>query len=53
MTGEGDSLKVDPSEMLKWARGSPWNAGMVSFVHELEKWRDEGNLRGIEVSAAA
>ncbi|KAI1376400.1 FAD/NAD(P)-binding domain-containing protein [Hypoxylon crocopeplum] len=39
-----------PEDMMKRARASPYSAGMIAFVRELEKWREEGKLNGIEVT---
>ncbi|ETS85333.1 hypothetical protein PFICI_03358 [Pestalotiopsis fici W106-1] len=51
LNGEGEALRVqDPVSMLKKARGSIWPTGIVGFAHELEAWRAEGKLQGIDVS---
>ncbi|KAI0153900.1 hypothetical protein BJ166DRAFT_533973 [Pestalotiopsis sp. NC0098] len=49
---EGEAFKVpqDPASMLKKARGSIWPTGIVGFTRELEAWRAEGKLQGLEVS---
>ncbi|KAI1810960.1 FAD/NAD(P)-binding domain-containing protein [Poronia punctata] len=47
--GEGKSQE----ELIKLARRSPWPAGMPAFMEVFAKWRDEGNLEGMTVKAAA
>ncbi|KAI2618418.1 FAD/NAD(P)-binding domain-containing protein [Hypoxylon sp. NC1633] len=45
---------VDPNatleDQIKRARMSPYSAGMLEFVEELRKWREEGSLSGFDVS---
>ncbi|KAI1400495.1 FAD/NAD(P)-binding domain-containing protein [Hypoxylon fuscum] len=36
-------------ELMKKARASPYSGGMLGFVKELQDWREEGNMSGIEV----
>lgn len=51
--GYGENSKItDPKETLKRARGSVWAEGSQSFLEYLQKWRDEGSLRGLSVLAA-
>ncbi|CAJ2501307.1 Uu.00g041600.m01.CDS01 [Anthostomella pinea] len=39
-------------EMMNGARRAPWGGGLVTFKRELSRWREEGDLSGIAVSAA-
>ena len=51
---EGEALKMPPAEdhvaMMKRAKSSIWYKGMVDFTRELETWRKDGKLEGLEVS---
>lgn len=47
--GGGDS---SPEAMAKKARGVPWGSGMLSYLDELERWREEGTLSGVKVTTA-
>jgi len=50
---EGEIDRVSSMEdRMKAARGSIWGEGIASYVKILEEWRDEGTLRGLEVTAA-
>jgi hypothetical protein len=54
MTNEGEALKIpqDEQEMFKGAKAGPWPDGMIRYVRELEAWRADGKLTGIDVSVA-
>lgn len=54
MTSEGEALKVsgDQQEMLKGAKSGPWPNGMIRYIREIEAWRADGKLHGLEISAA-
>ncbi|KAI1259301.1 FAD/NAD(P)-binding domain-containing protein [Xylariaceae sp. FL1019] len=41
-----------PEELFKNASRSPFSAGLPAFIKEIEKWRAEGKLSGVTVSAA-
>ncbi|KAF2111209.1 hypothetical protein BDV96DRAFT_499888 [Lophiotrema nucula] len=49
--GEAAAI-TDPAEKAKRARGSTWSEGALSFLDYLQKWRDEGSLKGLKVTAA-
>lgn len=48
--GENDR-PAETEEQIKAARGAPWGEGMLSYVEILRKWREEGSLKGLEISA--
>ncbi|KAI0117428.1 FAD/NAD(P)-binding domain-containing protein [Daldinia grandis] len=50
--GKAADPTASPEEQMKQARGSPYSGGLVEYIRELQEWRDEGNLRGIEVTAS-
>lgn len=54
MTNEGEAMQMSqaPEEMIKSAKGGPWPGGMIKYIRELETWRADGSLQGIEVSVA-
>ena len=52
MEGEIDRVKGQ-EEQMKAARGAIWGEGMMSYVGVIEGWRGQGNLRGLEIMAAA
>ncbi|KAF9893918.1 hypothetical protein FE257_008889 [Aspergillus nanangensis] len=49
--GEGTRI-TDPEEKVKRARGSAWSEGTVSFLDYIQKWRDEGLLKGLSITSA-
>ncbi|KAF4842326.1 FAD-binding monooxygenase ausC [Colletotrichum siamense] len=49
--GHGQAASEDPEEKKKQARGVVWAEGTVSFLDYIGKWRDEGKLRGLSVTA--
>lgn len=49
--GEGSRI-TNPDEKLKRARGVAWSEGTVSFLEYIQKWRDEGSLKGLSVTSA-
>ncbi|WYZ44677.1 hypothetical protein EsH8_VII_001113 [Colletotrichum jinshuiense] len=49
--GHGQAPPQDPEEKKKQARGVVWAEGTVSFLEYIGKWRDEGKLRGLTVTA--
>ncbi|KAL0568846.1 hypothetical protein V5O48_013132, partial [Marasmius crinis-equi] len=52
MTNEGDATHVgSPEEMMRRARASINSKGIIPYMRELEGWRDEGSMKGFEVSA--
>lgn len=57
MTLEGEALKMPAADdmvgMMKKAKASIWQRGMVDFTRVMEKWRDDGKLEGLEVSIGA
>ncbi|KAL4733404.1 hypothetical protein BDV11DRAFT_213937 [Aspergillus similis] len=51
--GHGDSFNVtDPGERARRARGVTWSEGTISFLQYISTWRDEGNLKGLDVIPA-
>jgi len=42
-------LAHDPEAQMKQARKSTWSQGIASYVSVIENWRDEGNMKGLEV----
>ncbi|KAI2619544.1 FAD/NAD(P)-binding domain-containing protein [Hypomontagnella submonticulosa] len=42
--------KATQEDMMKRARASPYSGGILAFIKELQEWRDEGKLAGIEVT---
>ncbi|KAL0573796.1 hypothetical protein V5O48_008149 [Marasmius crinis-equi] len=53
MNNEGDlGLGGSQEEMMKKARGSPYAKGMMLYLREIEAWREEGSMTGIEVNTA-
>ena len=50
---EGAADRIPPEQRMKAAQRSPWGDGMVSYVEELERWRDNGEMDGIEFRAGA
>ncbi|KAF5501119.1 FAD-binding monooxygenase ausC [Colletotrichum siamense] len=59
LNNEGQGLRMtlglekapSPDNMAKAARAAPWSAGMPSYLHEIEAFQAEGELRGFTVSA--
>ncbi|KAJ0298328.1 hypothetical protein COL5a_002872 [Colletotrichum fioriniae] len=49
--GHGQAASDDPKERAKQARGVVWAEGTVSFLQYIGRWRNEGKLDGISVSA--
>ncbi|OHE94801.1 cyclohexanone monooxygenase [Colletotrichum orchidophilum] len=49
--GHGQAASKDPKEKAKQARGVVWAEGTVSFLEYTGRWRDEGNLEGLYISA--
>jgi cation diffusion facilitator CzcD-associated flavoprotein CzcO len=47
---EGELDKAPPEMQMILAKSGLWGHGIESFVRVLEKWREEANLQGIEVS---
>ncbi|KAL7628561.1 hypothetical protein AAE478_000076 [Parahypoxylon ruwenzoriense] len=41
-----------PADQLRKARASPYSGGMLGFVEELRRWREEGSLKGVEVTVS-
>ncbi|KAH6654508.1 hypothetical protein BKA67DRAFT_518121 [Truncatella angustata] len=54
LTNEGEALQMSqaPEEMMKSAKAGPWPDGMLRYIRELEEWRADGKLHGVEVSVA-
>ncbi|KAI1477690.1 FAD/NAD(P)-binding domain-containing protein [Daldinia eschscholtzii] len=54
INNEGKAIDptASPQEQMKQARASPYSAGLNAYIKELQDWRDEGNLKGIEVTAS-
>ncbi|KAI1495690.1 hypothetical protein F5X99DRAFT_402721 [Biscogniauxia marginata] len=52
VTGEthGAPKLGSQEEMNKAARSASWGGGLITFIEEVEKWRDEGKLSGIKIS---
>ncbi|KAF4120790.1 putative flavoprotein CzcO associated with the cation diffusion facilitator CzcD [Geosmithia morbida] len=51
--GHGDAtLVTDPKEKQKRARNVVWSEGTVSFLEYIQKWRDEGSLKGVDIVPA-
>ncbi|KAJ4294037.1 hypothetical protein N0V90_007726 [Kalmusia sp. IMI 367209] len=44
------AVTTDPEEKKKQARGATWSEGTRSFLNYIGKWRDEGSLRGLDIS---
>ncbi|RMZ69704.1 Cyclohexanone monooxygenase [Pyrenophora seminiperda CCB06] len=52
LTLEGEMRKImqaDQTTMMKAAKGSIWSKGVVDFSRYIEKWREDGQLVGLEV----
>ncbi|KAL2856496.1 hypothetical protein BJY01DRAFT_242834 [Aspergillus pseudoustus] len=49
--GEGNAI-TDPEEKVKRAKGSTWAEGTRSFLDYIERWREEGSLRGLAIQPA-
>ena len=52
---EGDVFKLaaDPAQQLKLGRISTWGGGLNSLSRVLQEYRDEGSLKGLEITAVA
>ncbi|KAL3480514.1 hypothetical protein BJX99DRAFT_266444 [Aspergillus californicus] len=51
--GHGDTAKItDPAEKEKRARGVTWSEGAISFLDYIERWRGDGELRGLDIRPA-
>ncbi|KAL3429216.1 hypothetical protein BDV09DRAFT_180766, partial [Aspergillus tetrazonus] len=51
--GHGDSANItDPEKKARRARGVTWSEGTISFLEYIGRWRNEGNLQGLEVVPA-
>jgi hypothetical protein len=46
---EGLADQITPELRMKKAKCMPWGKGMSDFRLVLQKWRDEGSLKGLEV----
>ncbi|KAJ5714264.1 uncharacterized protein N7483_011445 [Penicillium malachiteum] len=46
---EGDIEKVPPEKRMILARSSVWGWGIENWIDVIEKWRDEGSMKGIVV----
>jgi cation diffusion facilitator CzcD-associated flavoprotein CzcO len=57
VTLEGEALRMpDPSDhvaMMKKAKASIWSRGLVDFTRELENWRNDEKLKGLEVTVGS
>jgi cation diffusion facilitator CzcD-associated flavoprotein CzcO len=54
MEGEMDKLlALGPEVQAKMMRGQIWGRGINHYVEQLEKWRNEGSMKGLDVSAGA
>ncbi|KAI5861697.1 FAD/NAD(P)-binding domain-containing protein [Durotheca rogersii] len=49
--GHFSSPNDPPEELLRSARSSPFSGGVMGYVDVLRKWREEGKLSGITVTA--
>ncbi|KAH6644825.1 hypothetical protein C7974DRAFT_460235 [Boeremia exigua] len=49
--GHGQASSENLEEKAKQARGVVWAEGTVSFLEHIGKWRDEGNLKGLKITA--
>ena len=52
LEGHAGDRQADPVAAAKKARGVPYGGGLLSFIDVLERWREEGTMRGIKVSTA-
>ncbi|KAL4793067.1 hypothetical protein BDV19DRAFT_391508 [Aspergillus venezuelensis] len=53
INGHGDVAKItDPAAKERRAKGVAWSEGTISFLKLIEKWRGEGQLKGLDVRAA-
>lgn len=50
---EGDIERVAPEKAAKGAQASSWGYGVGDFVRVIEAWREEGSLRGLEISGVS
>ncbi|KAH7357427.1 hypothetical protein BKA66DRAFT_473248 [Pyrenochaeta sp. MPI-SDFR-AT-0127] len=54
---EGEALQMPPPEdqmaMLKKAKAAIWSKGLVDFTREIERWRSDGKLEGVEITIEA
>lgn len=46
---EGDLDRVPPEEQMKMARSGLWGKGIEDFLENVEAWRAEGSMQGIDV----
>ncbi|EEY16313.1 monooxygenase [Verticillium alfalfae VaMs.102] len=44
------SLGADPASHMKMARGAPFALGMNAYSREIRLWREEGTMKGVDVS---
>lgn len=49
--GHGQQASENPVEKKKQARSVVWAEGTVSFLEHIGKWRNEGQLRGLEITS--
>ncbi|KAK4541879.1 hypothetical protein LTR36_007243 [Oleoguttula mirabilis] len=49
---EGMIDKIPPEARMKAARNSIWGRGFASYLDVLEEWRTQGDMQGLEVTAA-
>lgn len=53
---EGDlqrEMQQGPEVMMKYARRSPWGSGAINYKNLIEDWRDEGNMKGLDIEIVA
>lgn len=54
LNGEGAMDRLtDPQAQMKAAKGAIWGNGVADYVNVIEQWRNEGQLRGLEVKPVA
>lgn len=51
---EGESLQMPPPDdqaaMMKKAKAAIWRKGLVDYTREIESWRSDGKLDGVEIT---
>lgn len=57
LTLEGEALQMppadDPVAMMKKAKAAIWSKGLVDFTREIERWRSNEKLEGVNITVGA
>ena len=51
--GDATGKSMSPEEQMKAATRATWGDGMMDYKAQLEKWREQGDMEGVEVLVEA